>query len=162
MTREIIMKHGHVVLVDNEDYDLVKDYTWHLSGRYAHAYIPGSGGGSRRRQIYMHNLILGYKGIDHKDRNTLNNQKANLRPVTDSLNQANKAHNNMSGYKGVNECSSVFRVNRFRATIMKDKKSYHLGNFFTAEEAAEAYNKKAKELFGEYALLNNIKENENV
>ena len=36
----------------------------------------------------------------------------------------------------------------------KDKKRYHLGYFKTEEEAAKAYNEKAKELHQNFAILN--------
>ena len=45
---------------------------------------------------------------------------------------------------------------KFQASIIKEGKRYHLGCYKTEEEAAEAYNKKAIELYGEYANLNII------
>ena len=36
----------------------------------------------------------------------------------------------------------------------KGQKRIRLGHYLTAEEAAKAYDKKAKELFGEFAELN--------
>lgn len=55
-------------------------------------------------------------------------------------------------YRGVKkEC------NRWSSRIQKCGKSFYLGMFQTPEEAALAYNKKAKELFGEFAYLNDVK-----
>jgi hypothetical protein len=48
-----------------------------------------------------------------------------------------------TGYKGVRK-----EKNRYRATIYFNKQSIHIGMFATAEEAADAYNRKADELFG--------------
>lgn len=42
--------------------------------------------------------------------------------------------------------------------IMLNKKGINLGTYKTENEAANIYNKKAKELFGEFAKLNIIKE----
>ena len=47
----------------------------------------------------------------------------------------------------------------YRASIVKNRKKYNLGSYPTPELAALAYNKKAKELFGEFALLNEIEVN---
>jgi hypothetical protein len=56
-----------------------------------------------------------------------------------------------TGYTG------VYRENnRFRAVISVDKKSHHLGMFDTPEEAAEAYNRKSKEVFGDQGKINRI------
>ena len=56
-------------------------------------------------------------------------------------------------YKGVCLCK---KSNKWRATIMIDGKNKHLGLFTNEEDAAQAYNTKAIELFGEFANLNII------
>ena len=58
--------------------------------------------------------------------------------------------NNSSGYKGV----CLVKNGKYRSKIMKDRKPIHIGYYSTPEEAGEAYDKKAKELFGEFAKLN--------
>ena len=57
-----------------------------------------------------------------------------------------------AGYTGVYQ-----ENNRFRAVISINRKSVHLGMYDTAEEAAEAYNRKSRELFGENGKVNKIK-----
>ena len=58
--------------------------------------------------------------------------------------------NSSSKYKGV----SWNKANkRFLATISCDGKTYHLGTFKDEIEAAKAYDKKAKQLFEEFAYL---------
>jgi len=93
--------------------------------------------------------------IDHIDGNPKNNKWNNLRLATNTQNSRNSAKpiNNTSGYKGV---SFVARLNKYRATIMIDRKSLHLGCFSDPKDAAQAYNEAAKKYFGEFALLNNI------
>ncbi len=44
----------------------------------------------------------------------------------------------------------------WRADISFNNKSEYLGGFYTEEEAALAYNKRAIELHGEFANLNQI------
>lgn len=65
--------------------------------------------------------------------------------------------NNKSGYKGVHWSTRDKRwVSRINLTIDGIPKVFSLGNYLTKEAAAEAYNKKAKELFGEFAYLNKL------
>jgi hypothetical protein len=64
-----------------------------------------------------------------------------------------KFKKNKSGFKGVSE--TVPKNGKFRAAIAFNKQDYVLGrNFNTAEEAARAYDAKAKELHGEFTVLN--------
>jgi len=56
------------------------------------------------------------------------------------------------GYTGVYQ-----ENNRYRAVISVNRKSIHIGMFDTAEEAALAYNKKSKELYGDDGKINVIK-----
>jgi hypothetical protein len=58
---------------------------------------------------------------------------------------------NHIGYTGVYK-----ENNRYRAVISANKRSMHLGMYDTAEEAAEAYNRKSRELFGEEGKQNKI------
>ena len=59
---------------------------------------------------------------------------------------------NKYGYRGV-----VQDRHRYRAVIYKDRKPINIGSFDTIVEAAEAYNKKSKELYGDTRSLNVIK-----
>ena len=78
----------------------------------------------------------------------------NCRWVTFQQNQTNKRkfQNNTSGYKGVQKNKS--RKNPYIAVISFNNKTLYLGSFKTAEEAAMAYDKKAKELHKEFSVLN--------
>ncbi len=58
-----------------------------------------------------------------------------------------------SGYKGVTFNN---RLNKFIANIFVGGKQTYIGVFPTAEQAATAYNQKAKEAFGDFAFLNKI------
>lgn len=93
--------------------------------------------------------------IDHIDGNPKNNKWSNLRLATNTQNSRNssKPKNNTSGFKGV---SFVSRLNKYRATIMVNRKSIHLGCFSDVKDAVLAYNEAAKSYFGEFALLNTI------
>jgi hypothetical protein len=89
------------------------------------------------------------KQVDHIDNNRLNNNVDNLRWVTIQENQFNRqlSVNNTSGVKGV--CYNK-QSNKWRATIMVNSKTINIGYYNTIEEATEARQKKANELFGEF------------
>jgi AP2 domain len=74
---------------------------------------------------------------------------ANLRLATRSQNKANTARysNNSTGFKGVERTP----YGRFKASIRKDRKPYYLGTFGDPREAHAAYDRAAREMFGEFA-----------
>lgn len=87
--------------------------------------------------------------VDHIDHNGLNNQKSNIRNCTRQQNQGNKICKHKSNYKGV-----YFDRKYIKASIQFNHKSIHIGNFKTEYDAAVAYDKKAKLLFGDFAYTN--------
>lgn len=92
--------------------------------------------------------------IDHIDQNRANNRIDNLRLATRSQNGANRGKTTkktLSRYKGVSTHGS-----NYRAYIKCNQQRIHIGTFSSQELAAEAYNTKALELFGEFASLNVI------
>ena len=95
------------------------------------------------------------KQVDHIDRNKLNNHVSNLRWATIIENSGNKLtyKGSVSKYKGV----SFHKLSKkWQAELQANGKRKYLGLFKSEKEAALAYNKKAKEIFGDFALLNNM------
>jgi hypothetical protein len=112
----------------------------------------------KRKWIPVHKLIYPHNPffIDHKDRNPLNNCRNNLRVCTHAENMRNKGNRNInktSRYKGVYKPKDY---KKWVAYICCDGKIYRIGAFEKEEDAAEAYNKRALELHGEFAFLNKI------
>jgi len=110
----------------------------------------------------MHREILELKKGDgkygdHINHNTLDNRKNELRVCTQSQNNMNsrKRKNCTSIYKGVCWKKQFMRWDSY---IMVNQKQIYIGRFKSEKMAALAYNKKAKELFGEFAYLNNIQD----
>lgn len=141
----------HSVYFDDEDYDKLKSFNWFIANVNGHLYSVRKVG---KRIQKMHRFIIGVQDpktiIDHIDGNGLNNRKSNLRLVNKSQNAMNSKRKNKFGYKGISfdgKYVSRIHVNGKRVT---------LGWFDTAIEAALAYNKAAKEHFGEFAKLNEI------
>ena len=114
--------------------------------------------GNGSKGTNLHTVILGEKPgyfIDHIDQNFLNNRKENLRHCTAQQNSRNTSshYDGTSRYKGV--CWAANR-GRWRVTIWDGKKQHHIGFYKDENLAALAYNRKARELFGEFACLNLI------
>lgn len=150
--KEIQLSQGKVALVDDEDYERLMQWKWytvkHRASFYAHSTLE---------KLKMHRIVMNApKGVlvDHIDGNGLNNQKKNLRLCTNSQNLINRGlpSNNTIGYKGVSSNGNTGRF--WKAEIKKDDKKIYIGNYKTPEEAAKAYDRKAIELFGEFAWLN--------
>ena len=144
--------------VDEADVPLVTQYQWQLlrSGgkRYAGAYIRNESGNPSR--VMAHRLILNPGPeweVDHRDGNGLNNIRSNLRKATRHQNGANRgmSRNNTSGYKGV---SLVKASGKWYAAIQHNGKTFNLGLYVEKDDAARAYDAKARELFGDFARCN--------
>ena len=178
--KEIICKNGEIALCDDQDYPLLSRFIWYMGsevkngGGYPCCFIYGKN--NTRKQIFMHQLVCaGATNMDHIDLNKLNNQSDNLRVATHQLNGWNKGKAKgcrhgapTSQYKGVSYCPLRGKP-RWKAHFKyveqgKDKstgKYICVGYFWSEEDAAKAYDKKVKEMRGEYAWTNTL-ENNNV
>ena len=89
--------------------------------------------------------------IDHRDRNTLNNCRNNLRTATHGQNNANSQTRvtSKSEIKGVVHMNN----NRWRAQIGVSGKTIYLGTFDTSGEAHQAYCEAAAKYYGEFACF---------
>lgn len=94
--------------------------------------------------------------IDHINRDSLDDRLENLRDVTQVENNYNRSvyKCNKLGYKGVRKVN-----NKYLARFGYKGENIHLGYHDTPEDAARAYDKKAKELLRDKAILNFPKEN---
>lgn len=142
-----------VTFIDDADLELVSIYKWNLatcdSKTYAYTW-------TNKMNLYLHRYLLGltkYGYVDHIDRNGLNNQRNNLRLCSASQNGANqvKKRKSSSQYKGVYWDK---KREKWIAGIGFRNKELYLGGFNLEIDAAKAYDKKAKELFGEFAITN--------
>jgi len=147
--RRIPLGGGLYAYVDAPDYEWLSQYNWSFCNDYAARYAKG-------KPIYMHREIMNTpenKVVDHIDRNRLNNCRSNLRNCTLPENTRNrtKCIGSSSQYWGV---SYGKRSQRYSSGIKFAGKSLWLGYYDDDEEAARAYDRKAVELFGEFARLN--------
>lgn len=145
---------GKITLVDDEDFEKLSRYSWHLGGRgYACRSIRKN---KKTVQVLMHREVLNVPAgmeTDHVNRNKLDNRKSNLRICTSTQNKQNQPAKpyNTSGFKGV--CWHK-GFDKWTARIRVDRKQINLGCFSTAEEAAKVYDVAARKYHGEFAVTN--------
>jgi len=140
--KAIQLINGGAALVDDEDFSKVFRYNWRQTGGYATTRHKG-------KQILLHHLVAGrHEGyvVDHINRNRLDNQKANLRHVTQQQNSLNRLHKNKTGFRGVQQIGA----GKYVATAS----GKNLGTFDNPMTAAKVYNWAAQYLYGEFAILN--------
>lgn len=145
------LTQGKVATIDAADVHLVEKLNWvAMKDKWGH-YYAAAPDLETGRKVRMHRVISGAAAgtlVDHADLDTLNNRRSNIRPCSNSQNQANKRQNknNKVGVKGV--CK--YR-NRYHAQITFNHKRIHLGFWDSPEEAGAAYAQMARELFGAFA-----------
>jgi len=147
--KRIPLGDGRYVYVDAADFDWLSQWKWHITGGYA-ARIQ------QDKTIFMHRQIMNPPAgmiVDHANRNKMDNSRANLRVCTRDENMQNrgKSVGCSSRFKGV---SYDKKAGRWKVSIWFRREHIFLGYFKDEEEAARAYDRKAVELFGEFARLN--------
>lgn len=118
-------------------------------------------GGFKTETLYLHKLIAekfltGQKSgkkqlVGAKNGDKLDCRVENIVYRSRSVASRQRKTSSRTGYTGVYK-----EHNRFRAVISIKGKSRHLGMFDTAEEAAAAYNKVSKEIYGEEGKINKL------
>jgi len=165
------LTQNKVTLIDEEDVDLF-DILWfahfmknskELHGQW---YVDGHGPteNGKRKTIRLHRLILermlgrslcSSEHVDHINHDSLDNRRGNLRLATCQQNQFNqrpRSGTKSSKYRGV---AWRKRAGKWVAQIGCNYKRYGLGYFTSEEDAAMAYDRAAKRMFGaSFCVLN--------
>lgn len=136
--RVIPLTQGKNAIVDAEDYDWLSQWNWQAwEDSRGHWYAKR---GERGKSILMHRQILKSDSaeIDHKNRDTLDNRRTNLRGATVAQNQWNtgRSTRNRSGHKGVSWSS---RQRRWVVQAVLNNKSFYLGSYYSKQIAARVY-----------------------
>ena len=163
--KKIPLTQGQFALVDDEDFEWLDQFKWQASWALGilsyvvrrSVYVDDT---KRRKTTYMSRTILGLDFgdklvVDHKNHNTLDNQRHNLR----ICNHRENVHNHRkyqrdtasSEYHGVVWHKAA---NKWKSQIKQDSETIYLGLFVLEADAAKAYDRKALELRGEFTSLN--------
>ena len=156
--RTISLTQGFKAIVDDEDYKELSKYKWHATD----AVSGNCRATTSHLDIIMARIIMKAPPqvlVDHKNGNTLDNRRKNLRLCTHTQNNQNKRKTRQrvsSKYKGVSFLKSTkkWRVYIALQDIFRRTFNVSLGTFSVEEEAAKAYDEAAREYFGEFARLN--------
>lgn len=144
--KEIQLTKGKVALVDDDDYEELIKYKWHINKGNTTFYATRHIEKIHKNKILMHRMIMNVPKemfIDHIDGNGLNNQRSNLRIVTKRQNSQNKHMEKSSKYVGV---SFDKDTNKWKASIQINKKIKNIGRFNNEEDAHNAYLKALEEI----------------
>lgn len=123
--------------IDEDDFEMVSYYSWHIVNGYAHTM---AGRQPNQYRIKLHRLLLGAppEGLewDHKNQDKLDNRRDNFRLATRSIQTRNTPLqcNNTSGVRGVHKIGTKWSVrigDGFGERIV-------IGRFTSLEEAFEA------------------------
>jgi len=138
-------------IFDIADYPVVINYRWWVNKS---GYVSTDSENGTR--ILLHCFLMSPQDgmvVDHINGDKTDCRRCNLRVVTKKQNSYNSglSKRNKSGFKGV--YYDPVR-GKYEAYIRPEGRKLHLGRFETAEEAADAYDKAAIRLFGEYARTN--------
>lgn len=147
---KVFDKRDRSFIIDREDFELVKKYTWRVrvaknGSNYVASFTEDY------KTILLHRLIMDIDTnhvVDHINGDETDNRRSNLRITTVSNNAKNRAihKNNTSGFTGV-----YFYAGKWRARIHYNHKQISLGYFKTFEDAVNARLDAEEKYFKEFS-----------
>jgi hypothetical protein len=145
-----------VALIDSDDVEKVSGFKWTAGprpGRGCYPHRRGPVRNGKRETIHLHRLVVDAPAgmhVDHKNHDTLDCRKSNLRVCTNAENRRNrkKNKNGRTPYKGVYPLPDGRYLARVSTTPA--------GVFETSEAAARAYDALAAVMHGEFACTNEM------
>lgn len=159
--KNIPLTQGKFAIVDDGDYDWLNQWKWYARkcGKEKWYAVRKQTINGKEYTIYLHRFIMNVPPgleVDHINGNSLDDRHNNLRICRGQANKWNtqkQKRDKSSKYKGV----CWHKTNKkWWAYIHLNGNRKHLGFFDNEDDAGEAYNQGALELFGVFAQLNDI------
>ena len=149
MAKKVPLGNGQFAIVDDEDFELVSRYRWHMLP------YPKSDGGYAVTKMRMHRLIIDAPlemFVDHINGDPLDNRRCNLRLCTNAQNQQNTgSRGGSSRHKGV---SFNKKSGKWLGAFLFEGRRYYCGLWESEDDAARAVDKKRGEVCGTFASKN--------
>lgn len=158
--KALSLSRGKVTVVDDDVYEWASKFKWHAlkmrEAFYAARTTSKKLEGKKANVLLSREIMKPSKGlqIDHKDGDSLNNRRENLRIATEQQNKWAYRKPNKRGsskYRGVRWYAPN---QKWQARIQCAGEEIYLGYFVVEEDAALAYDEAAKKYFGEFACPN--------
>lgn len=164
--KKIPLTKGKFAIVDDEDFPYLSRFHWVFSGGQAVRMFSFD---DKNVYVPMWKFVLQSENNKKSlflNGNALDIRRENLRVVPAYIANANSEKKKLnhfgrkptSKYKGVSFASTYAGKKKWVWSIQMQDKVYS-GHCFTENEAGESYNKKALELYGEFAYQNKIGDN---
>lgn len=152
------------VLIDTEDIYKISEInyavglTWkkNIKGFYAQIsiYLGVVDGKHKTKSITLQRLLTDakpYEVVDHRNHNTLDNRKSNLRVTVNDKNTKNRSKKNTNNKSGYRNVSWFNEDKKWTVQLQVKGKNTVLGQFDDVHEAGAFAELKRNEIYGEFA-----------
>lgn len=160
--KKIKLTRGYFAIVDDDDFKILSQFKWTAQpkgdGRvYAYRMSKRTKPFEKRKIIFMHRELMDVDSnhvVDHKNHNTLDNRRSNLRIATHAENMRNRIiqKNNKWGTPGITFIKNN-KIKPWRVTLRNNLVwPKYIGSFKTLKEASTKYIEASKKYHGEYSI----------
>lgn len=140
------------IFIDDDDYNSVNKYRWHINKNYGTTRALTSING---KKIALPYFITGIENAYQKIKN-LDFRKQNIGIDQHKYRYRKPQRNASSQYKGVRRMKMNSGNYTWISTISVDNERIHLGSFQSEEKAAEVYNQAVVEYWNGNGYLNDV------
>jgi len=157
--RKIYLGENEHTIVEPADYYWVGKFKWILLGTGYNLYAVREVriGPKKTKRMYLHRAIMKppkRRLVDHRNTDSLDNRRANLRLATHAQNIYNRRKTSKKTWSRFIGVSFDRNSPAWVSCIDYKRKRIHLGRFDSEIDAARAHDKAARKYHKEFARLN--------